>query len=82
MQAIRTKYHGPTNTTGPRISAQCEAGRIFVPYDYALNIDGNHRAACRLLIKKLGWDTEHCPDMVGGVFNGAMYWVFERAILA
>ena len=82
MQAIRTKYHGPTNNRGSRISAQCEAGRIFVPYDYALNIDGNHKAACDALIKKLGWDNEHYADMVGGVFNGAMYWVFERAFFA
>ena len=79
MQAIRTKYLGPTNTRGSRISAQCEAGRICVQYDYALNIDGNHKAACQALLKKLGWNTEHYADMVGGVFDGAIYWVFERA---
>lgn len=28
MQAIETRYHGPTNTRGARVSARCEAGRI------------------------------------------------------
>lgn len=77
MQAIRTKYHGPTNTKGSRISAQCEAGRIYVSYDYALNIEDNHKAACDALVKKLGWNTGHYADMVGGEFDGAHYWVFD-----
>lgn len=77
MQAVRTKYHGPTNTNGSRISAQCEAGRIYVSYDHALDIAGNHKAACDALIKKLGWNTDHYADMVGGEFDGAMYWVFD-----
>lgn len=77
MQAIRTKYHGPTNTRGSRISAKCGAGSISVSYDYALNIDGNHRAACDALVKKLGWDTGEYADMVGGEFDGAHYWVFD-----
>jgi len=77
MQAIRTKYHGPTDTKGPRISAQCEAGRIYVSYDHALNIGDNHKAACDALVKKLGWNTEPYADMVGGEFDGAMYWVFD-----
>lgn len=77
MQAIRTKYHGPTDTKGSRISAQCEAGRIYVSYDHALNIECNHKVACDALIKKLGWNTDHYADMVGGEFDGAMYWVFD-----
>lgn len=77
MQAVRTKYHGPTNTNGSRISAQCEAGRIYVSYDHALDIEGNHKAACDAFVKKLGWDTDHYADMVGGEFDGAMYWVFD-----
>ena len=79
MQAIRTKYHGPTNTKGSRISAQCEAGRICVHYDHALNIEGNHKAACDALRAKLGWDSEYYKPMVGGSFDGAMYWVFTNA---
>ena len=36
MQAIRTRYHGATNTRGARISAQCEAGRIYVSVRFGL----------------------------------------------
>jgi hypothetical protein len=55
-QAITTKYHPPTNTRGSRISAQCDAGRLSLPWDDALDSDGNHRAAAAALIKRLGWD--------------------------
>lgn len=55
MQAIETKWIGPTNTRGSRIIASCQAGKITVPWSYDLGIDDNHRAAARKLIKKLGW---------------------------
>lgn len=55
MQAIRTRYHGPTNTRGSRISAQCAAGRLSVPYAHALDLTDNHRAAADALIAKLDW---------------------------
>jgi len=54
-QAIETKYHGPTNSRGSRISARSQAGRIFVHYDHALSIEANHHAACLALATKLGW---------------------------
>lgn len=55
MQAILTKYHGPSSVKGSRISAECDARKIFVPYDHALNADQNHREAARKLVKILGW---------------------------
>lgn len=58
MQAIITKYHGPSNVTGSRISAQAAAGKIFVSYDHALDLEGNHQAAARELVQKLGWTTD------------------------
>lgn len=61
MQAIQTKYHGPTNYNGSRISATCDAGRVVVPYNHALSIDDNHRAAADTLIRKIGWNSEHRP---------------------
>lgn len=76
MQAIRTKYHGPTNTRGSRIVAKCEAGQLSMPYRHELNGDENHKAACDLLREKLGWNTPYSAPMVGGYFNGAYYWVF------
>lgn len=71
MQAIRTRYHGPTNTKGSRFSATCEHGRIYVPYDHSLNLAGNHKAAALALLEKLDWvDTPYA----GGVFEGDYYW--------
>ena len=76
MQAIRTKYYGPTNTTGSCIRAKCEAGSIRMPYRHEMNYEGNHIAACELLLKKLGWNTSHYSYMRGGQFGNDYYWVF------
>lgn len=56
MQAIETRYHGPTNTRRSRISARCEAGRISIPYPHELNNEEGHDLAARTLILKLGWN--------------------------
>jgi hypothetical protein len=61
-QAIATKYHGPTDTRGSRISAKAQAGRVSVPYDHALPVRTNHEAAARALAEKLGW----VGKLVGG----------------
>jgi hypothetical protein len=52
-QAITTKYHGPTDSRGSRISATAMAGKLFISYDYG-NEDQHHRAACALA-RKLEW---------------------------
>jgi hypothetical protein len=54
-QAITTKFLGATNSRGSRIKATCEAGSITLSWEYALGVEGNHDAAARALIKKLGW---------------------------
>lgn len=77
MQAIRTRYHGPGNVRGSRFSAQCEAGRIYVDCDYALDSDENHKRAAETLAAKLGWIGVNYPPMVGGVFGNDYYWVFS-----
>ena len=57
--AIRTRYHGPTNTTGARISVTESGGnpfgrprKMYVAWDYAGNIDENHKQAAELFIAK------------------------------
>lgn len=55
MQAIITKYLGPTNRRGSRIKATCNTKTITVEYDDALSLDGNHEAAFRALARHLGW---------------------------
>lgn len=76
MQAIQTRYYGPTNFKGSRIRAKCAARTIWVSLG---EIDGNtdpHRYAAQKLRKLLGWDTGHYPDMYGGTFDSDGYWVF------
>jgi hypothetical protein len=52
MQAIRTKYHGPTNNRGSRVTASCERGKLTVSWDPALNPENNHRRAAAMLLAK------------------------------
>lgn len=66
MKAIQTKYYGPTDTTGSRIVASCDGGRITMGYDHALDSDGNHRKAAELLARKLGWTRGDTSDMHSG----------------
>jgi hypothetical protein len=54
-QAIETKYLGATNAKGGRIKATAWGGSITLPYDHALDVQGNHKAAADALIAKLGW---------------------------
>lgn len=66
MQAIVTKFLGPTNFKGARVKAACEAGQIVVSWDDALNVDENHDAAAHALAHKLGWDVAPYGKLVGG----------------
>ncbi len=55
MKAIVTKYHGPTNTKGSRISASDQDGnRVTISYDHASSHP--HRDAARALLQKMNWD--------------------------
>jgi hypothetical protein len=65
LQAIVTKYHGPTNSRGSRISAKADAGRITVSYDYGAS-DPHHVAAIALC-EKLKWYGDLIP---GGLPSG------------
>jgi hypothetical protein len=72
MQAIVTKYHGPTDHKGARISATAEAGRVVVAYDYSKNGEENHYFAALALIERLGWShlMERCDIWNGGLPDG------------
>lgn len=54
MQAIETKFLGPTNTKGARIKASAQAGSVTVPYEYQ-GVDVEHDQALRALVTKLKW---------------------------
>ena len=65
MQAIVTKFIGPTNTRGARIKATAYAGSITLSWDYALGTTGNHRAAALALADKFKW-LDHSDLSEGG----------------
>lgn len=81
MQAIVTKYLGPTNSRPARISATADAGRVVVSWDHALDIDGNHEAAARMLAEHLGWLDGY--TMVGGslprIMGGNAYVLIPKS---
>lgn len=73
MKAIVTKYHGPTNTRGSRISAQDSDGnRISIPYPHELNGDDCHALAAAALCRKMGWPGE----LIGGGTRTGCVFVF------
>jgi hypothetical protein len=75
LQAIVTRYHGPGNVRGARVSARCEAGRLTLPWDHALNAEDNHRAAAEALARKFGWLPEGGRLAGGGLGNAVYAWV-------
>lgn len=56
MQAIETRYLGPTNFRGARIKATCQAGSVTVAYAYESGgSDAAHDIAARAMIENKGW---------------------------
>lgn len=71
-QAITTSFRGPTNQRGSRIIARCEAKRISVPCDHALDAGANHAAAAQQLMDQLGW-SERNELVMGGTREGYVF---------
>ncbi len=82
MQAIRTKYHGPTNSRGSRVTASCERGKLTVSWDHALNPENNHRRAVAMMLAKFAHDDvkqyggkvedHHWGDFITGEIEGGV----------
>ena len=54
-QSIITKYHGPTDSMGARISVRSQAGRRYYAWDHALDVNDNHYAAAKTYAESMGW---------------------------
>lgn len=65
-QAIVTRYLGPSNVRGSRISAKCAAKRIILNWQDGLNTEDNHKRAALTLMQRLGW---HGEIFSGGLAN-------------
>ena len=75
MKAIRTKYIGPSNVKGSRLSATTgEKGqRIIMNWPSELNPGDAHAKGARALADKMKW----AGELIGGGFpDGSMVWCF------
>lgn len=56
MQAIITKYFGPTSTQGARIIAETASGiKMLKAWNYDLDVEHNHERAAIALADSLEW---------------------------
>ncbi|MFH7600605.1 hypothetical protein WDV06_36740 [Streptomyces racemochromogenes] len=79
MQAIVTKYLGPTEKRNSVIKATAAAGSTLVNYNHALSLQENHRRAAAILSDKFGWNTGAYGTLVmGGLPNGSFAHVFTK----
>lgn len=74
MKAIVTKYHGPTNTRGARITASDEDGnQVSISYPYELSGEDVHRKAADALCDKMNWKGR----LVGGSLKNGYVFVWD-----
>ena len=78
LQAIETKRLGATDHRSARVRARCDAGRLIMAWDYALNPVENHAAAARLLANRLGWDIRE--SHIGATQGGYVVVFIARSI--
>jgi hypothetical protein len=77
MKAITTKYHGPTNTRGSRITADDGDGnRITVSYDHSASMGADvHSQADIALCRKMNWKGE----LIAGATKDGYAFVFATS---
>tara|TARA_R100001015_G_C4597044_1_gene152203 strand:+ start:48 stop:383 length:336 start_codon:yes stop_codon:yes gene_type:complete len=89
--AVRTRYHGPTNCKGSRISATnglkvtsfCTKKTIYQPYDHSLTEKENHYQAAQAFFDKafLYRNDDTFIFKVDGssglVFGGDHFWTWD-----
>lgn len=59
MQAIITKYLGPTNSRGSRIKATCERGSVTISYMHDVGREHAHAMAAWALVEKFAKEDAH-----------------------
>tara|TARA_R110000803_G_scaffold201894_2_gene266829 strand:- start:870 stop:1169 length:300 start_codon:yes stop_codon:yes gene_type:complete len=78
--AIRTRYFGPTNSSGSRIVAYREANygipaqKLTVGYHYDLNSEQNHYEAAQYFLDK--YNQGNTASRKPLVFNNDYYWAW------
>jgi len=75
MQAITTKYMGPTNYRGGRIKAVCDRGSVTIPYPHEANAGQDaHMVAVRALLDKFDAEDEKKYGTKEAASWGRMNW--------
>ncbi len=78
--AIRTRYFGPTNSSGSRIVAYREgahdipAQKLSIGYSYGLSSEQNHHEAAQYFLDK--YNQGNTASRKPLVFNGDYYWTW------
>ena len=77
---IETRYHGPINYSGSRISAVSRRDsdstyRTIVPYQHDLDAEAAHRYAAEALIRKI--ERDGLAEASGGDYRG---WIVQHPI--
>jgi len=76
QSAIRTRYHGPTNTRGSRFVATDGENRVTVPYDYSCGSTENHCIAAHAFLAKYNlYETKLVTNAL--CFDNDFYWTWE-----
>jgi hypothetical protein len=75
MDAIETKYHGPTNKRGSRVSARWRDFRVSVAYDSELGTIENHAAAVRKICEKAELPHRGSMTLAPGQTREGYAWV-------
>lgn len=72
LQAVETRFHGPTNYRGSRYSARAAKGIpvMFVSADHALSGVAAHAAAAQQFAEKMGWSGKW---YAGGTRDGYVF---------
>jgi hypothetical protein len=74
--AIRTRYHGPTNTRGSRFIATDGVNRITVPYNYDTDKTENHCIAAQAFLDKHNpYETKLNTNAL--CFDNDFYWTWK-----
>jgi hypothetical protein len=75
MQAITTKYLGPTNSRGSRIKATACGTSVTISYDHSLSAEEAHKAAAIALCTNFGWG--NYGNLISGSIENGFVFLFE-----
>ena len=78
MQAIQTRYHGPTNHRGARMSSRTNGQTKWHAYEYAETAEQNHTRAAVAHAERMGWTVAvHSGSLPDGSYAHTLQYLPE-----